>query len=334
MRLHTGLSAAERDERAAELPARVGLSGDHLLRRAAGGNSAAPCPGHRPSWAMTWTLSSSLDELHSEAGDFLAAHPAENTVLLTVVDRLAVAGSGRPAERAPRFGWWRPEPGAPVAGVFLQTPPLPIRFGLTPPEAGAELAELLRVQGVELGGAGGGRAPVEAFGAAWCRGGRAASRVQVEERLYRLGELTGPSPAPSGRARRATVRDRELLVDWYAAFAAEVRSPHPADYAAMVDRRIAEGGLWLWEDGGRPVSFAGVSPVLAGMSRIGPVFTPPGLRGRGYASGLVAAGSAYARTAGAEQVLLYTDLSNPTSNSIYRKLGYRPVEDCLVLEFV
>ncbi|MDH6123134.1 putative GNAT family acetyltransferase [Kitasatospora sp. GP82] len=77
-----------------------------------------------------------------------------------------------------------------------------------------------------------------------------------------------------------------------------------------------------------------MSPVIAGMSRIGPVFTPAELRGRGYASALVAAGSARARTGGAAEVLLFADLANPTSNSIYRKLGYRPVEDCVVLEFV
>ncbi|MGE7434139.1 GNAT family N-acetyltransferase [Kitasatospora sp. NPDC001175] len=280
---------------------------------------------------MTWTLSSSLDEFRSAAGTFLAAHPAENTVLLTLVDRLAAVGSDS-HEQPPRFGWWRPGPGAPVAGVFLQTPPRQLRLGLTPPQAGAELAELLRAQGVEPGGVGGGKAPVEAFGAAWCRGGRATARVRTNERLHRLGELVEPSPAPGGRARPATVDDRELLTDWLAAFAAEIGASHPADLGAMVDRRTALGELRIWEDGGRPVSFAGVSPVLAGMSRIAPVFTPPELRGRGYASAVVAAGSVHARRAGAEEVVLYTDLANPTSNSIYRKLGYRPVEDGLVLE--
>jgi RimJ/RimL family protein N-acetyltransferase len=32
-------------------------------------------------------------------------------------------------------------------------------------------------------------------------------------------------------------------------------------------------------------------------------------------------------------VVLYTDLANPTSNAVYQRLGYRPVEDRVVLSF-
>ncbi|MFB7665187.1 GNAT family N-acetyltransferase [Kitasatospora sp. NPDC056138] len=282
---------------------------------------------------MTWTLSSSPDEFRAEAGDFLAAHPAENTVLLTLLDRLVAAAPERLAQQQPGFGWWRAGPGAPVGGVFVQTPPSPPRLGLTPPAAAAELAALLRARGAELCGVGGGKAPAEAFAAAWGREAGVRVRVRVNERLYRLGELTEPSPAPSGRARRAGAGDRELLIRWFGAFTTEIGGSDRTDHAPAVDRRTAEGGLHVWEDGGRPVAFAGVSPVVAGMSRIGPVFTPPELRGRGYASAVVAAGSVHARTAGASEVVLYTDLANPVSNSIYRKLGYRPVEDCVVFDF-
>ena len=69
------------------------------------------------------------------------------------------------------------------------------------------------------------------------------------------------------------------------------------------------------------------------MSRVGPVYTPPALRGRGYGSAVTAAVSAWARDAGADHVLLFTDLANPTSNSIYQKIGYRPVHDTCELEF-
>jgi hypothetical protein len=33
------------------------------------------------------------------------------------------------------------------------------------------------------------------------------------------------------------------------------------------------------------------------------------------------------------EVLLYTDLDNPTSNRLYARLGYRPVEDRVMLSF-
>lgn len=82
-----------------------------------------------------------------------------------------------------------------------------------------------------------------------------------------------------------------------------------------------------------PVSLAGVTRQVVGMIRVGPVYTPPGFRGHGYASAVTAAASQRAREAGAKEVLLYTDLANPTSNSIYQQIGYRPVEDRVVLAF-
>jgi predicted GNAT family acetyltransferase len=178
----------------------------------------------------------------------------------------------------------------------------------------------------------GGKAAVRAFAAAWCSATGRRSAVQVDELLHRLVELVPPSPAPAGLARAARVAERELLIGWFEDFGAEIAVDFHTSPDA-VDRRIADGTLHVWEDAGRPVAFAGRSPVVAGMSRIGPVFTPPGLRGRGYAGAVTAAASAYALAQGAAEVLLYTDLANPTSNSIYRKLGYRPVEDCLAVTF-
>ena len=96
---------------------------------------------------------------------------------------------------------------------------------------------------------------------------------------------------------------------------------------------LGYGGLSVWQAGGRPVSMGGVSRQVAGMVRIGPVYTPPDLRGHGYASAITADLSRRAREAGAAEVLLYTDLDNPVSNSIYQRIGYRAVEDRVVLAF-
>jgi hypothetical protein len=69
------------------------------------------------------------------------------------------------------------------------------------------------------------------------------------------------------------------------------------------------------------------------MVRVGPVYTPPEFRGHGYASAATAAASQQALDAGASEVLLFTDLANPVSNSIYQRIGYRAVEDRIVLAF-
>jgi GNAT superfamily N-acetyltransferase len=102
-----------------------------------------------------------------------------------------------------------------------------------------------------------------------------------------------------------------------------------------VDEFLAEAGEFLRAEpgGGRH----GASPhapctrAVGRMVRIGPVCTPPPLRGRGYAGGATAAVSQAALDTGATQVVLYTDLANPTSNALYERLGYRPVENRIVL---
>ncbi|MEU9046912.1 MULTISPECIES: GNAT family N-acetyltransferase [unclassified Kitasatospora] len=283
---------------------------------------------------MTWTFSTSLDDFRAQAGAFLAARPAENTVLLTIAHRLAESGLdvfGEP----PVFGWWRAEEGGPVAGAFLQTPPFDPRLSFLPEAAAAELAVELAAAGAgftTVNGIGGGAGAVRAFAAAWTAATGAEQSVRFEERLYRLGRLTDPPRPPTGRHRLAEPADRELAIRWYEEFRAEAKVRLP-DVPRAVDEKTAAGGLHLWEDGGRPVALAGTSPVLVGMSRIGPVYTPAEHRGHGYGSAVTAAASAHALTCGADEVLLYTDLANPTSNSIYRQIGYLPVEDCLIMDF-
>ncbi|MER6303612.1 GNAT family N-acetyltransferase [Kitasatospora sp. NPDC001539] len=284
---------------------------------------------------MTWTLSTSLSDFRERTADLFAARPAENTVLITIAHQLAEAGLDAFGDRPPVFGWWRGEEGGPVEGAFLQTPPFPPRLSAMPPAAAADLAVRLAAAGsgfTEVTGVGGGAEAAHAFGAAWTAATGTTQSVQVHERLYRLAELTGPPRPPAGRHRLAGPADRELAIRWYHGFLAEARVRHP-DVPQAVDRKIAHGGLHLWEDGGHPVSLAGTSPVIAGMSRIGPVYTPVEHRGRGYASAVTSAAGAHVLGLGAEEVLLYTDLSNPTSNSIYQQIGYRPVEDAVVLDF-
>ncbi|MFJ6770793.1 GNAT family N-acetyltransferase [Kitasatospora sp. NPDC091257] len=283
---------------------------------------------------MTWTFSTSLDEFRDQAGAFLATRPAENTVLLTIAHRLAASGLtvfGEP----PVFGWWRAEEDGPVAGAFLQTPPFDPRLSFMPPAAAAELAVDLAAAGsgfTTVTGVGGGAEAVRAFAAAWTAATGTEQAVRFDERLYRLGELTDPPRPPAGRHRLAEPADRERAIRWYEEFLAEAGVDVP-DVPRAVDERTASGCLHLWEDVGRPVALAGSSPILAGMSRIGPVYTPVESRGRGYGTAVTAAVSAHLLSRGATEVLLYTDLANPTSNSIYQQIGYLPVEDSLIMDF-
>ncbi len=178
-------------------------------------------------------------------------------------------------------------------------------------------------------------AAAEAFAATWRAGTPGGQATETRRlRLYRLGELAWPDPAPDGAPRVAADSDAPLLADWFAAFADEVHDTDAGeDQAAAVRDKLSHGGVLVWEAGGRTAAFAGVTRQVVKMVRVGPVYTPPELRGRGYASAVTAEVSRRAREAGAEEVLLYTDLANPTSNSIYQRIGYRAVEDRVVLAF-
>lgn len=100
-----------------------------------------------------------------------------------------------------------------------------------------------------------------------------------------------------------------------------------------LDRRLAEahGGVMLWEDAlperTEPVSLAAFGGATPNGIRIGPVYTPPDRRGRGYASALTAELTASLLAGGRRFCFLFTNLANPTSNSIYQQVGYRPVTD-------
>ena len=174
---------------------------------------------------------------------------------------------------------------------------------------------------------------MRAFADAWSTASGARVRVGRRSRLYRLGDLVEPDPAPPGAARVAGEADRALLADWFAAFGRDI-GEEPAEAAAVaaeVDRRM--GRLRLWEVDGQPVSMAGSTRPSSGMVRVDAVYTPPRRRRHGYAAAVTAAVTRAALDAGASDVVLFTDLANPTSNAVYTRLGYRPVEDRTLLLF-
>ena len=148
----------------------------------------------------------------------------------------------------------------------------------------------------------------------------------MQQGIYALDAVV-PPPPPPGAPREATPADRELLVRWWGEFGLEALSAVEQDEeqnGRSVDHKLAApgNGIALWEVGGEPMSAVGYgSPTPTGV-RIGPVYTPPEFRGRGYASALTAHVSTEQLAAGRSFCFLYTDLANPTSNRIYQAIGY------------
>jgi predicted GNAT family acetyltransferase len=221
-----------------------------------------------------------------------------------------------------------------LVGVALRTPPFGLLLTRVPDAAVEVLVAEIRRLGIALPSAHGPAEVASAFAARYAELTGTDTQPQLA-RLYRLDRVEPPVGVP-GKVRAATEADRELLVDWTRAFLAEAdpQAP-PGDAANQIDGRLGQDHLlWLWEDAGEPVSMAWLSQPAAGVVRVSGVYTPPDLRGRGYASGCVAAVSQGAIDRGAVACMLYTDLANPTSNSIYQKLGYYPVTDAQQWRFV
>jgi predicted GNAT family acetyltransferase len=277
---------------------------------------------------MTWTITDDVSAYHFAAGPFLAADPERHTALLSTTARLRGFGLTAFGTEAPLLGWW--SSGGAVRAAVLQTPPFPMLITSLPQASADELAgELVarRAAPSEINGA---EVDAMAFARAWSALTARGYRVRQRQRLHRLGMLMPPDPAPAGEAKVATGADATTVNAWYQAFAAET-GQEAGSSDQLVRDRLATGQIVLWLVAGEPVSMAGISDALAGVARVGPVYTPPGSRGAGYGGAVTAAVSSLALERGASSVVLFTDLGNPVSNALYLKLGYLPVEDRVVL---
>jgi RimJ/RimL family protein N-acetyltransferase len=277
---------------------------------------------------MPWTLTRSLDAFADTAGDLLHAEPVRHTVPLTLLATLRASGPSTFGDDQPRYGW-HASGGGSVDGAFLQTPPFPLLLAALPAGSAAGLITLLGDDGGLPAAANVPGDDEAAFTAAWAVATGGHTAVTQRHRLFRLEQLAPPDPAPPGAARAADGSDRELLIEWAAAFGRETGA---VVRNRSVDDRLSHGGWTLWEDGGQPVAMAGRTRDVAGVVRVAGVYTPPAHRQRGYGGAVTTAVTQAAIDAGASAVVLFTDLANPTSNALYQRLGYRPVEDRVLLD--
>jgi predicted GNAT family acetyltransferase len=268
-------------------------------------------------------LDSDLSLFLRETTPFLELHPQIHSFLLSLVSRLERTGKFALAARA------IDQKGLLVC-VGLQTDlqyPLVISVGA---EAHARnFAEHLSTRIESLPGVNGPLASAQVFAEQWQREKRCALKTAMDLRLFELSEVITP-PSTSGRFRVAETHDVELIFKWLDAFHEEAVLHDPKPSADLLYQRIRDsvlkGYYFIWEDQGSPVCLVGSNRETQSERWVAPVYTPPELRGRGYASSLVHRVSKKIVESG-KRCMLFTDLSNPTSNSIYQKVGYLPIAD-------
>lgn len=283
--------------------------------------------GDPPARSVRVGRPADVDAFLARAGEFLAGREAENNLLFGICSNLR-ANPTMFREPA-RFAIVTDSAGdaGRVVAATLQTPPQDLVLSHVDDLAAVDaLADALA--GWALPGVLGPAAAALRFAELWtARTGRSFER-RMAERIHRLSTVRAPRPAP-GRLRIAEPADQGLIVAWLRAFVDEALGETFEDAEEAAERWVSRRGrtLYLWQDGDETVALCGVGGATPTGIRVGPVYTPPEHRGRGYASNLVAGASQAQLDAGRHFVFLFTDLANPTSNRIYRAVGYEPVID-------
>lgn len=274
---------------------------------------------------MEVRLHDDVDDFRCAALDVYRRDPVLSTVELMVL-------SGRLVDRDPGLFLTVWDGGVAVGAAFqtLRSPLL--CSGLAEAAVSAVIAEV--AARTTLGAVHGPLAVVSKFAAEFRTVAGSLATVSTRARLYRLHSLQ-PPPSVAGRARPAEPGDDSTLVDWLHRFRVEalgvVGDP---DVRRGRTARESPDEYFFWMVDGQPVSLAGVRLPVAGVSRLGPVYTPSERRGHGYGSAAAAAATAWALGAGADQVALFADLTNPAVDSIYDHLGFRPVCDFARIDFL
>ena len=268
---------------------------------------------------------SNAKEFLSHAGDYLYRDEARYGLIL---------GLARVVEKYPhRFGKENPwfcslRNGEDICAIAMRTPPNSVILAYFSGDLETIAEQLVSAVSEKYGvvpGVVGDKELADVFADLWCKKFKTKITYTMAQKIHRLDRVNNVTLSP-GKFRVATMADKELVEKWSHAFhidigGREMNMPEPSFLPAL-----ELGWIFLWEDG-RPVSMAvKTRPTGKGMT-VGGVYTPPELRGRGYATSCVAELSRNILKTGNEFCMLYTDLANPTSNSIYKKIGYREVAD-------
>lgn len=160
-------------------------------------------------------------------------------------------------------------------------------------------------------------------------------KLMMDQGVYRLDRVNGTLEDSPGTWRYAEESDSSLIEEWYNVF--ERDAGMALTSVEQVQKRVAmfiKGQeIFLWEDKGKIVSMMKKSRPTKNGVTVSMVFTPKGERKKGYARTLVAAISKELLK-DFKFCILYTDMMNPTSNKIYKEIGYEKIGDSVHLDVV
>jgi uncharacterized protein len=270
----------------------------------------------------------SIDKFWDKMQAYLLQHEAENNLLLGIVHTLR----HNPARYPEPPYLVTVEINREIVATGIRTPPYKLLLSkVSNLDALTLIAEDLHLE--QLPGVMGLLPEVEMFVRSWQAITGQSSRLSTAMKIHQLQAVKSVANA-TGFLRLATENDRALLLKWLPAFNTEIGFGVIENTELLVANRLKEGHTYIWEDNNTPVALAAGRKFSDTASRIGSVYTPPAERRKGYATACVAALSQQLLDAGCDRCFLLTDLANPTSNHIYRQIGYIPVCDWHEYSFI
>ncbi|MFY7805583.1 MAG: GNAT family N-acetyltransferase [Limnoraphis robusta] len=265
---------------------------------------------------------------YQQAKNYLLRYEAEHNLLLGISQTLVHSPERYGSE--PYLATVEEE--GKILAVAMRTPPYNFLLSKVENFAAIEIiAQDLYQDKISLPGVSGLTAETETFAQKWHSLTHQAYEIEMHLRIHQLKQVE-PISKVNGFLRLATENDRALLLNWYEQFIQEAAPSEPTSIEKTVDYHLHQNHLYLWQNE-VPVSMASATEATQNSSRIGPVYTPPEYRKKGYASACVATLSQQLLNQGYQACYLYTDLANPTSNHIYKTIGYQPVCDWNIYQF-
>ena len=285
---------------------------------------------------MVFTLYNDVCRFYKDTYDILMRHEAQNVIPLGNII-IGNEGKDKTAWRDPAKWFMATVSGA--TGLLLtavMTPPHNLTLYATDNKNDEKalqcLSDNITESGVYIPGVMAEKSLAELFAELYSAKHGITYAVSKNQRIYELLEVS-PETLKNKTVRMATEKDMSFLPYWIRGFHADCFGDSLATGGSIEDYLYALNRLYILEEDGMPVTMAKISRELQTVCVVGLVYTPPYFRGKGYATSCVAAVSKIGLERGFKKCVLYTDLDNPTSNSIYMKIGYTPICDSIVIIF-
>lgn len=163
--------------------------------------------------------------------------------------------------------------------------------------------------------------------------GKTITRNLLLHELININEIK----LAEGSFEKAEKQDLEIISELEYQFIKEsdiVRGRTRNDMLSTTKELIKSNSVFKWIANGNIVSVSIITRRTKSTGIIGLVYTPPEFRGKGYATGCVLKLSEQILKSGYKSCGLYTDVSNPVSNSIYRKIGYKKISEFNDIRFL